>query len=198
MRSSMKFWIILAVVLTPWFWSLPIPKNLFNINLAQDIKDARTQVEWERGKISSSSSNVLFSNWPERFISQRLSIVMENLDIGNYFFAGHPRERVGVAERQKFFIFEFVLLIIGLTSPYLKKYSKFLIIYSLAALSMVFIFKWRSFTQTLPLAIPFIIVMALGLERISHWSKKWLITFFSFSILEIIAFGIFYFNGFLR
>ena len=49
---------------------------------------------------------------------------MESMDIGNYFFAGHPRERVGVKEQQKFFFFQFILLIVGFTSPNLKKYKK--------------------------------------------------------------------------
>jgi len=104
-------------------------------------------------------------------ICQKLNL-LENIDIGNYFFAGHPRERVGVEERQKFFFFEFILFLIGLTSPNLKKYGRFLIIYSLIALLAVFIFRWRTFEQTLPLAVPLIVVIALGLEKTYQWLQR--------------------------
>ena len=97
---------------------------------------------------------------------------MENLDIGNYFFAGHPRERVGIVEKQKFFFFQFVLLLIGFTNKKIKKYKKFLVLYSLTALLAVFIFKWRTFEETVFLTIPFIVVMALGLQKIFSWRKK--------------------------
>jgi len=194
----MKAWIIIAMLLTPWFWSLPVPKNLFNLNFKNDIKEAHTTIEWERGKITNSDTNILFSNWLERFIDKRLSIVMENIDIGNYFFSGHPRERVGVEEKQKFFFFQFILFLIGLTNRRLRKYTYFLICYSVIVLSCVFVFKWRSFEGTIPLSIPFVIVIALGLERIFKWPKKWLIPFCAMAILEIIAFCVLNFKGFLK
>ena len=172
MAVNMKVWVVIAILITPWFWSLPVPKNLFAINLGDDIKEARSITVWERGKIAPSPVDKLFVNWIGVFINRRLSILMENLDIGNYFFAGHPRERVGVEERQKFFFFEFILFLIGLTSPNLKKYGRFLIIYSLIALLAVFIFRWRTFEQTLPLAVPLIVVIALGLEKTYQWLQR--------------------------
>ncbi len=93
---------------------------------------------------------------------------------------------------QKFFFFEFLLLLIGLTSKDFKKYGRFLIVYSTFCLVAVFLFRWRTFEQTLPLAIPFIVVMALGLKQILSWPKKWKILFFTFAAFEIIAFLNFY------
>ena len=168
----MKLWIIIAILITPWYWSLSVPKNLFETDLKNDIKEAHMTAEWERGKIPNSFTNPFFSNWLGKLVNRRLSIVMENLDIGNYFFSGHPRERVGVEEKQKFFFFQFLLLLVGLTNPHLRKYARFLMIYSLIALAAVFVFKWRSFEQTLPLSIPFIVVMALGLEQIFQRLKR--------------------------
>ena len=194
----MAIWIILTVLLTPWLWSLPVPKDLFRINFREDIEESRTNVVWKRGKVDPSPLAVYFVNWPREVVNRRLSVVMENLDIGNYFFAGHPRERVGVEERQKFFFFQFLLFIIGFTSPHLNKYKKFLVVYSGLALLAVFIFEWRSFTQTLPLAVPLIVLMALGLRRMMTWPKKWRILFVSLAFLEVLAFGIFYIKGALR
>ena len=194
----MAIWIIVILLLTPWLWSFSIPKDMFVINLREDIQESRTNVVWKRGKVTPSPLTVYFLNWPREVVNQRLSVVMENLDIGNYFFAGHPRERVGVEERQKFFFFQFLLFIVGFTSPYLNKYKKFLVVYSGLVLLAVFIFKWRSFTETLPLAPPFIVLMALGLRQIITWQKKWRIIFLSFAFLEILAFGVFYIKGILR
>ncbi|MBI2066060.1 hypothetical protein HYT60_00945 [Candidatus Woesebacteria bacterium] len=194
----MAIWIIVTLLLTPWLWSLPIPKDLFRVNFQEDVQESRQNVIWKRGKVAPSDLTVYFVNWPREVVNQRLSAVLENLDIGNYFFAGHPRERVGVEERQKFFFFQFLLLIIGFTSPHLNKYKKFLVFYSGLALLAVFIFKWRSFEQTLPLAPPFIVLMALGGRQIITWQKKWRILFISLAFLEVLAFGFFYFKGILR
>jgi len=197
-KTNIAVLIIITILFTPWFWSFPIPKNIFNLDLKGEIKEAHMQVEWERGKVSPSFFDALFLNWPTKFIQQRLETVLENLDIGNYFFSGHPRERVGVTERQKFFFFEFLLLLIGFTNPDLKKYKKFLIIYSLIILSLTFLFKWRTFEETIPLSIPFIVVMALGLKKVFSWEKKYQILFFVLAALEIITFLPFYLKRYLK
>lgn len=198
MAVKMKTWVIVVLLITPWFWPLSLPRNLFEVHLENDIKEAHTKTEWERGKLPNSPVNTVFLNWPEIFVNQRVSVVVENIDIGNYFFSGHPRERVGIEEKQKFFFFQFILLLVGLTNPRLKKYMRFLVIFSLVALAAVFIFKWRSFEQTLPLSVPFIVVIALGLERISRWPKKWLIPFCSLATLEMISFLVFYSRGIFK
>ncbi|OGM15610.1 hypothetical protein A2985_04110 [Candidatus Woesebacteria bacterium RIFCSPLOWO2_01_FULL_43_11] len=194
----MLIWIIVTILITPWFWAHPVPTNMFKLDLRSEVQQARNTVTWERGKVEPSRLNTYFLNWPVEVVNKRLSVVMENLDIGNYFFAGHPRERVGVEERQKFFFFQFVLFIIGFTSPHLKKYKNFLIIYSGVAILAVFVFQWRSFEQTIPLAIPFVVLMALGLKQVFAWQKKWMILFLTFSLLEIAAFGTFYVKGILK
>jgi len=172
MRVNTKIWFIVALLITPWFWSFPVPRDLFAVDFVKDIKDAHTLTEWERGKIKPSPINRLFVNWVGKFVNKRLNVVMENVDIGNYFFSGHPRERVGVEEKQKFSIFQLILFLLGLFSPNLKKYARFLIIYSLSALLAVFIFQWRTFEQTVFLSIPFLVVIALGLERVYLFFKK--------------------------
>jgi len=194
----MKKLIIVIFLLTPWFWFMKFPKNLFYIDLKKDIKEARMVVEWERGKISNKTTNVLFSNWPLKLISQRLEIVLENLDVGNYFFSGHPRERVGIIEIQKFFFFELILFIIGFTNSNIKKYKKFLIPYSAGALLFVFLFKWRSYYQTLPLSVPFVVVMALGLEKVLKWPKGWIYIFAGMSFFEIMFFCVLNFRLFIK
>src|SRR3989304_7182700 len=194
----MVLWIIVTILITPWFWAHPVPTNMFKLDLASDIQQSRNIVIWERGKIEPSKLSSYFLNWPIEAVNKRMSVVMENLDIGNYFFAGHPRERVGLEERQKFFFFQFLLFLIGFTSPHLKKYKNFLIVYNGLAFLAVFIFQWRSFEQSIPLAIPFIIIMALGLKQVFARQKRWKILFLAFSLLEIAAFSSFYIKGILK
>lgn len=171
---------------------------MFKLDLGSEVQQARNIVIWERGKVAPSALNVYFLNWPVEVVNKRLVVVMENLDIGNYFFAGHPRERVGVEEHQKFFFFQFLLFLIGFTSPNLNKYKNFLIVYSGVVLLAVFVLQWRTFEQTIPLAIPFIILIALGLKQVFSWQKKWKILFLAFSLFEIAAFGTFYIKGILK
>jgi hypothetical protein len=197
-KTNIFVLIMITVLFTPWFWSFSFPKNILNLDLQKEIKEAHMQVEWERGKVSPSFFDALFLNWPTKFIQQRLETVLENLDIGNYFFSGHPRERVGITEKQKFFFFEFLLLLVGFTSLDLKKYKKFLIIYCLAVLSLTFLFKWRTFEETIFLSVPFILVMALGLKQVLSWKKKYQFLFFLLALLEIITFLPFYLKGYLK
>lgn len=194
----MKIWFFLAVILTPWFWFLRLPKNFLNTDIKNDVADARLVVIWERGKVGNSLAGKLFSNWPVVFLRRRTAIVMENLDIGNYFFSGHPRARVGIEEKQKFFLFEFLLIMVGLISPSLKKYGKFLIYYCLVILLADFIFKWRGHNETILFSVPFLLLVSLGMERVSHWPKKYLILFTGFSLMEMSAFLIFNSLGLLR
>lgn len=158
--------ILIVALLSPWFWTLQIPSNMFQVNLRQEIIEAKDNTTWKRGKVNPSPVNKIFLNWPTEIISKRVTVVMESLDIGNYFFVGHPRERVGIEEKQKFFFVQFILFVVGFTNNEIKKYKKFLIIYSLVMLLLVFIFQWRDFNQTILLSVPFIVVMALGLRKV--------------------------------
>ena len=124
-------------------------------------------------------------------MGDRLAIVMENLDLGNYFFAGHPRERVGIEEKQKFFVFQFILFVIGFTNAEIRKYKKFLFCVSGALLIAVFLFKWRTFDQTIFASIPLILIMALGFRKVLSWSKKWQLALVVFSLVEIVLFSVY-------
>lgn len=169
---KIKAWVILLFLITPWFWQLQLPKDLLNTHITQDISESRKNVDWKRGKIKEAPFNFIFLNWPSEFLSGRLQAVMENLSIENYFFSGHPRERVDIEEKQKFSPFQLILFIIGLFNPRIKRYGKRLLVYFLVVLFLSAIFKWRSFSQTILFAPFFIFIMALGLEKI-YLILKW-------------------------
>lgn len=188
---------IAIAIITPWFWFLPYPKNLFNLDLKKDIQTSRDMVGWERGKIQKGSLDKIFLNWPEEVFNGRMEVVMENLDIGNYFFAGHPRERVGVKEVQKFFFFQFILFVLGFLNGRIVKYKKFLFFYTLTVFLFTFIFKWVSYNQTLVFAPVMILIMALGFEKVLFWKPPVKLLFFSFAMSEFLLFWSLFMKGFL-
>lgn len=165
------FWIILTSLITPWFWQVQIPKNLLNSYIKEDITTSRQNVDWKRGKTQDFSLNFIFLNWPSEFLSSRLQIVMENLSLENYFFAGHPRERIDVVEKQKFFPFQLIFFIIGFLNKKIKKYWRYILGYFLIVLLLSALFKWRDLSQTILFAPPFIFIMALGLEKACAFLK---------------------------
>lgn len=78
--------------------------------------DTKTRVGQERewAKESSLSSlSPFFSNKYIQSYRTSESLFFQNLDFGNYFFAGHPRERAGV-EIQKLFAAVLFLIIFGI------------------------------------------------------------------------------------
>lgn len=180
------FYIILIAICTPWFWTFSFPNNLLQTNFTKEVEQARILVDYQRGKSSTFFLNEVFINWPMQVLGDRMQTVFENLDIGNYLFAGHPRERVGVVEAQKFFFFQFILFILGFTNPEIKKHAKYLIIYTFGVFTFIFIFKWRDFNQTILLSLPLIFIMVLGLEKLIYF-KKWLVLLFVFAVAEIIS-----------
>ncbi|OGM34660.1 hypothetical protein A3D01_06495 [Candidatus Woesebacteria bacterium RIFCSPHIGHO2_02_FULL_39_13] len=195
--GKIPIFIIAIAIITPWFWFIPVPENLFNLDLKKDIQTSRDMVGWERGKIQKGPLDKFFLNWPEVIFNGRLEVVMENLDIGNYFFAGHPRERVGVKEVQKFFFFQFLLFVIGFFNGRIVKYKKFMFFYTLTALFFTFIFKWRLYDQTLVFAPIMILVMALGLEKVLSWKTPRKLLFFGFALGEFLLFRSLLMKGFL-
>jgi len=195
---GIKHCFILAVILTPWFWFFSPPKNWLKPEIKNNLQEARLTVIWERGEVGNTFIDKLFSNWPAVFVRRRLAIAMENLDIGNYFFAGHPRARVGIKENQKFFFFQLLFFLIGFTSKKLKRYTKFLIIYSLSVFLAAFVFKWRDFNQTILFSAPFLILISLGMERVFSWPKKYLASFVILAVFETTAFLFFFSKGLLR
>lgn len=89
-------------------------------------------------------------------------LLFENMDIGNYFFAGHPRERLGVREEQKFFMVMLPLVVMGVFS---SSREKRLVMGGLAALSIAIpvVMGDRAEVLGLSLSLPAVVFAAEGL-----------------------------------
>lgn len=91
-------------------------------------------------------------------------LIFENLDWGNYFFKGHPRERWGTEEVQKFFVILIPFFVIGLF--YLEKKTKTLIYFwTLLSLIVIFLFRADGPQFTFPLIFPISLITSLGIQN---------------------------------
>jgi hypothetical protein len=112
----------------------------------------------------SSSSKILsrvFINKVTENYRARQEILFTNLDFGNYFFAGHPRERGGVEETQKLLIFTLPFIVLGILKIGNNK-SKFLITWTIISLFVLTFFNLQG-SQNLILILPFIILASVGI-----------------------------------
>lgn len=133
-----------------------------------------------------------------RFVSRYENKVLDLVDPNTYFFASHPRERVGMQEFEKFSYVMLPVFIVGLFELY-KKQRKLLAIFVLVILLFGF---WNANTKIGPLVFfPFIAVsIYLGLKRSYVFVKKYkyhklfifgYLTIFILSLIQIVSYGLF-------
>jgi len=107
------------------------------------IPEVKLAVDQEREWASNTSFSKLSGIYSNKYVqSFRTSedLLFQNLDFGNYFFAGHPRERLGVKEIQKLYAATLILIFFGLTK--IRKYLRiFLISFFLFAISLSVLLK---------------------------------------------------------
>lgn len=105
--------------------------------------------------------------------------LFENLDFGNYFFQGHPRERGGVKEIPKFYISMLPLLILGLISqtPTFRWLFTSMLIFSIIVLPTLLI-------------LPVTYLCGLGIISFKKYSSPILaVTLFEFIFFSAYLFG---------
>lgn len=174
--------------------------GLFLVSILNIPGNLRTNVDVERELATHAvplSGAKLFSNKFVESYRYREGILMENLDIGNYFFTGHPRERWGIEEIPKFFVSYIVLIITGIMAVKKKQFSA-LISWSLIYLGVIVFTGQTGPSASLPLIIPFVLIAALGVLyfRKSKCGTYLLVFVFILFSLEFAVFFKHYFSGF--
>lgn len=89
---------------------------IFAFSIFKIEENIRTEVQLERNiglKILPTPLVSLFSNKIVESYRYRQGLFLEYLDFGFYFFAGHPRERVGIKETEKLPVILLPLIILG-------------------------------------------------------------------------------------
>lgn len=108
---------------------LSIPQNVIN-----RVNQQRALVQSRYGLTTKFFSNKLVESY-----RYRQKILFENLDFGNYFFSGHPRERWGTEETPKLFFSILAVIALGLFKTD-RKLMGVMILSVLAALLLPVIF----------------------------------------------------------
>jgi len=164
-------------------------------------KDLATRVNDQRLIVVSNSPKIVsrvFINKITENYRLRQQILFTNIDFGNYFFAGHPRERGGVEETQKLLLFTLPFIILGLLKIGSKE-GKPLVTWTVVSLFVLTFFNWQG-SQSLILILPFIILASLGiLESLKTKNKilKGLVfLLFAFGLFESLYFYNMYFSGY--
>lgn len=158
------------------------------------VRGLVNRVNDERLVVANSSPKILsriFINKVTENYKAREEILFTNLDFGNYFFAGHPRERGGIEETQKLLLFTLPFIILGLFKIGKDK-IQFLVFWTIISLFVLTFFNLQG-SQTLILILPFVILAAIG---IVNARRILLILMFIFGAFEGLYFYNLYFSGF--
>ncbi|NMD00333.1 MAG: phospholipid carrier-dependent glycosyltransferase, partial [Bacteroidales bacterium] len=161
-------------------------------NLAIKVNDQRLLVSSNSPKILSK----IFINKITENYKQKEKIMFSSFDFGNYFFVGHPRERVGLEETQKLFIFMLPLLLIGIFK--IKDEKNILLLWTVLSLFLILLFEWQG-SETLLLSFPLVVLTSCGLISLFGQKDKtykyilFLITVFA--LFESTYFYNSYFSG---
>jgi hypothetical protein len=163
-------------------------------------KDIKGQVDQERalaGNLGIGGFSRAFSNKYIASYRYGEKILFENLDFGNYFFSGHPRERWGVEETQKIFVTLLPLIFISL---FVIKKKQLWMPASIGLLAIIYavLFKLRGPSATLTLILPLSMLAAIGslvLYKGGILRKSILATLTLVFIYELINFQMLYFSG---
>lgn len=142
------------------------------------------EVDFQRtyaSKTAFKAVSSIFSNKIIESYRNHEKKLFENLDFGNYFFQGHPRERSGVKEIPKFYISMLPLLVLGL-------------------LSQTFNFRWffagmlifSSIILPELLILPVTYLSGLGIISFKKYSKPILVI----TLIEFIFFSTYLFGGY--
>ena len=158
-------------------------------------QELRFKVNEQRNTASKLELNfpiLIFSNKLIESYRFREKLIFENLDFGNYFFTGHPRERWAIEEPQKLYLAIFPLILLGV-SVLGKKLGWFLLGWSSLTLTLSALFGARGPSATLPLVFPIIFLITSGVFRLRklNWSLSFLAIIF---ILEFLIFSNNYFS----
>lgn len=120
-----------------------------------------------------------------RRITQNL---FENLDPNLYFFANHPRQRVGIKEFEKFPYLLLPVFLIGLFPVLSKKHLSFWLISFFLPLTVLSLIGNKNSLGPFSLFPFFVIIISHGLKKIGL--NFWLVIIFLLVFVQIISYEI--------
>jgi hypothetical protein len=167
----------LAIFAVSIFKYQPIFKN--NVDYQRNIAAKKVPVMFTK----------IYSNKLIESIRYKEKLFIENLDFGNFFFSGYPRQRWGVEESPKLYFLFIPFLLYGFFVT-AKNYQKVFTILSVSLFLLLSTFELSSTDWSLPFIYLIIPIISSGfLSFFSLKKKNWLKAF----VILILAFEFVYF-----
>lgn len=127
-------------------------------------ENLRQTVDEERAAVVTTETVFPIRIFSNKYIASyryRESFIFENLDFGNFFFRGYPRERWGVEEIQKLYLVMLPLLILGFLKLE-RRLGWLLLAWSALVFSLLAFFEERGPGASLPIIFPLILLTTNG------------------------------------
>lgn len=152
---------------------------IFLLSILFIPENLRQTVDEERAAVVTTETVFPIRIFSNKYIASyryRESFIFENLDFGNFFFRGYPRERWGVEEIQKLYLVMLPLLILGFLKLE-RKLGWLLLTWSALAFSLLAFFEERGPGASLPIIFPLILLTTNGGIFLFNRMKrtKWLV-----------------------
>ena len=127
--------VLISIFFVAIFFLQTSPKLIFDLSDLEIYTINERRSYYSRrfiGQFLENKPLYIFSKWQKN--------VFESLDINNYFFASHPRERLGISEYKKFPFIYLPVFLFGLFQIIKKKHA-FLFLYPVGSILFIPIFK---------------------------------------------------------
>jgi hypothetical protein len=171
---------------------------ILTLSIFRQSRDIKVNVDVRRtivSRLGVSIPPVLITNKFIESFRYHEKLLFENLDLGNYFFKGHPRERGGVEETQKLLISFLPLIAIGLFKIKKEKLA-FLFGWWFLSNTILTFFEVRNPSLTLILLPPITVVLGYGVAYLVAKKRYFtIIVIVLFIFIEIAFFLTSYFSG---
>lgn len=172
-----------------------ISATLFFISIINIPKYTNVEVDFQRTYASLTKFDFLSTPFSNKFIEsyrKRESLLFQNLDFGNYFFAGHPRQRVGIKEIPKFYISMLPLILLGIIK--LQSQRRWLVSSLLIfAVILPILFDDKTIESGSLLILPIVLLSIIGLYSLKRYAK----IFLGLILVEAIFFLSYLLRGYI-
>lgn len=158
-------------------WLIIISSITFLTSVLAVPKYTNVEVDLQRTYASLTKFKFLSTLFSNKFIESyriRESLLFQNLDFGNYFFSGHPRQRVGVKEMPKFYISLLLLAVIGAVKLN-SKMRWFIAAVLIFSITLPIPLADKTISSGGLLIFPVVFLSALGLYSLKRYGKIFLI-----------------------
>lgn len=153
---------VISFMVNPWFWRLfKIKEQSFRFNLIFITPEDIYQINTRRSYYPNQVLGRIFENKLSLFLNKYKGNFFQGLDLNYFFFANHPRERVGMTEKEILFWFWLPLFLVGIITSFKKSLLFPGFFYLLILLVIGVFFQFDQFVVLLAFLLSFYLYLGL-------------------------------------